>query len=469
MDEKRKKELRQLLKEAMENVVIRYGYQGPTSIPKDVYKRYLQEHWQYYGADFFSCSFSARITPDLRSETTRLKLREFIRKELAQYIKGDNVLITPCDIETDSSGKSRLHYYGFQGLDLHFLIERLLEIAIDRDIEEAVAVFDRRSCSDGAHDSFHDVALLDGIKIERLVQVCEGVQLIPLPSREISDEIGSELYGISYSDFRNQKRDFFGKTMLVIERPGFTLFRSPSEEAFQDGTGIEELPFQVEVHDVKFANYNEVASFKELFCQALSLVCNVPVRIFHQRWFLAEKTSFNPHSEMSSGLRYRNPSAKFAEVKEGDIEKAKRLYHVLDKNSDIRAKLRIPIDRWIKSKINKDPGDKIIDLGIALEAFYVTSNHITKNLYHRAPLYLGEVDEEKQTTLKTEFEAIYDYRSAIVHNKELKEDVQVKEPFVSASELVARAQNLCRKSIMKVLDEGKFPNWDTLRQDVKNR
>ena len=469
MNEARKQELRQLLNEAMENVVIRYGYRGPLSTRRDVYKKYLQERWQYYGADFFSCSFSARFTPDLGSETTRLKLLDFIREELAQYIKGDNILITACDIETDSSDKSRLYCYGFPGLDLYFLIERLLEITIDRGIDEAISVFDRRSCPDGTHDFFQDVALLDGIKIETPVQIFEGVRLIPSPSRKISDEIGHELFGISYSTFSNQARNFFGKTLLVIDRPGFTIFWKRSEKAFQDGTDINELPFQVEVHDVKFPNYNEVASFKELFCQALSLVCNVPVRIFHQRWFLAENTSFNPHSEMSSVLRLRNPSAKFTEVEEADIEKAKSLYHILDKKSDIRTKLRIPIDRWIRSKTYKDLSDKVIDIGIALEAFYVTSGKITKQLCHRASWYLGE-NKEKREELKTEFKAIYDYRSDIVHNRELNEEVQVGKRFVAASELVARAQNLCRKSIMKVLDDGKFPNWATLRQDMtRNR
>ena len=470
MTEERKKELRQLLNEAIENVVIRYGYRGPLSTRRDVYKKYLQERWQYYGADFFSCSFSARFTPDLGSETTRLKLLDFIREELAQYIKGDNILITACDIETDSSDKSRLYYYGFPGLDLYFLIERLLEITIDRGIDEAISVFDRRSCPEGTHDFFHDVALLDGIKIETPVQVFEGVRLIPSPSREISDEIGHELFGISYSTFSNQASHFFGKTLLIIDRPGFTIFLKRSEKAFQNGTDKNELPFQVEVPDVKFPNSNEVASFKELFCQALSLICNAPVRIFHQRWFLAENTSFNPHSEMGNVLRHRNPSSRSTTVKESDIEKAKCLYHILDKKSDIRAKLRIPIDRWIRSKIYKDPSDKMIDLGIALEAFYVTrKDKIERQLCHRAPLYLEE-NAACRDKLKLEFKAIYDYRSDIVHNRELNEEVQVGKQFVAASELVARAQNLCWKSIMRVLDDGKFPNWDTLRRDMtRNR
>ena len=322
MDEKRKKELRQLLKEAMEHVVIRYGYRESLSTGRDVYEKYLQERWRYYGADFFSCSFSAHFTPDITSETIKLKLREFIREELTQYIQGDNILITVCDIETDSTDKSRLHYYLIPGLDLYFLIVRLLEIAIDRGIEEAISVFDRRSCPKGTQDLFQDVALLDGIEIETKVQVFEGVQLIPLPPRKISDEIGHDLFGISYSVFRIQARNFFGKTLLVINRPGFTVFWKSSEKPFQDGADINELPFQVEVPDVKFPNSNEVASFTELFCQTLSLVCNVPVRVFHQRWFLAENTSFNPHTEIANVVRLCNPSNRATKVKEADIEKS---------------------------------------------------------------------------------------------------------------------------------------------------
>jgi len=45
-----------------------------------------------------------------------------------------------------------------------------------------------------------------------------------------------------------------------------------------------------------------------------------------------------------------NPCDDSVEVEEADIEKAKCLYDILDKTSDLREKLRIPIDRWIKSK-----------------------------------------------------------------------------------------------------------------------
>ena len=54
-------------------------------------------------------------------------------------------------------------------------------------------------------------------------------------------------------------------------------------------------------------------------------------------------------------------------------------------------KLQIAIDRWIKSKASGNDVDRIIDLGIALEALYVTrKDKIERQLCHRASLYLAE-------------------------------------------------------------------------------
>ena len=64
MTEDRKQELRQLLAQAIGSLVIRYRYGGPP-IPIDVYRRYLQEHWTYYGIDFLSFASSIHFAPDI--------------------------------------------------------------------------------------------------------------------------------------------------------------------------------------------------------------------------------------------------------------------------------------------------------------------------------------------------------------------------------------------------------------------
>ena len=476
MTEERKQELAELLEEAMESLVVRRAYHGPPSLPVHVYRRYLEEErWKYCGADFLSFALSTRFMPDIEDEITKSNLLDFIRKELAQFIDGDDILITVCDIESSPTDGAYLSYRVYPRLYLYFLMERLLEIAIVRGIEGAVSVFDRCSCPEGTHDLFQDVTLLEGMEIEAEVQVFEGVRLVPLSSREISEEIALRRLGVSFELFADSARHFFGKTLLVIDRPGFTVFWKPSERAFQNGTDINELPFQVEVPDVKFPNSNEVDSFKKLFCQALSLVCNAPVQIFRERWFLAEDKSFNPYYNGSGMLQYITPLRSPIMAREEDIEKAKYLYCVLDKNSDIREKLRIPIDGWIKATTqrktigpitDKNPPDKLIDLGIALEALYLSDieepTELSFRLRLHAAWHLGENEEDRRALMK-EFSEIYNWRSKVVHTGKLPNKTK-KTTFTPGEidKFIERAQDLCRESIMKILEDGEFPNWNSL-------
>ena len=167
MTEERKQELAELLEEAMESLVVRCAYHGPPSLPIHVYRRYLEEErWKYCGADFLSFAISTRFMPDIEDEITKSNLLDFIRKELAQFIDGDDILITVCDIESSPTDGAYLSNRVYPRLYLPFLMERLLEIAIVRGIEGAVSVFDRCSWPEGTHDLFQDVTLLEGMEIE---------------------------------------------------------------------------------------------------------------------------------------------------------------------------------------------------------------------------------------------------------------------------------------------------------------
>ena len=150
-----------------------------------------------------------------------------------------------------------------------------------------------------------------------------------------------------------------------------------ADKQFKKQIKIDDLPFPVKVHKVKFPNMAEVHTFRELFCQALSLVKDIPIQIIDGRLtFYEPDKSFNPYNATIHMLNHSNTFGGFAEVVEDDIEKAKCLYDILTQNPDLREKLRIPIDRWIKSKkpessVPPDEHiDKIIDLGIAFEALY---------------------------------------------------------------------------------------------------
>ena len=63
------------------------------------------------------------------------------------------------------------------------------------------------------------------------------------------------------------------------------------------------------------------------------------------------------------------------------------------------------------------------------------------------------------------FKKIYDCRSTIVHGGELnKRTVTIDKETIPMSELITEAQDLCQKSIVKILkkysEEGKYPDDD---------
>ena len=137
-------------------------------------------------------------------------------------------------------------------------------------------------------------------------------------------------------------------------------------------------------------------------------------------------------------------------------------------SSDVEEQLKIPINRWIQSKTSQTPEDKIIDVAIALEALYLsegTKEQLTLQFRLRAAWHLGE-DKKQRKALMKEFNAIYDWRSTVVHTGKLPEKGRgkKKKPYTQEEvrEFITRAQDLCRDSIIKILEKGKFPDWNDL-------
>ena len=166
-------------------------------------------------------------------------------------------------------------------------------------------------------------------------------------------------------------------------------------------------------------------------------------------------------------VRPPGPVESVIEVGEAQIEEAKCLYHILiNLDAKVRERLRIPIDRSIKSKIDRDPVDKMIDLGIALEALYLSDIHeeLTFRLRVRAAWYLGKDKEHRKELLK-QFRDIYSCRSSAVHNGKLDDMARFGEESIPPSDFIKRTQDLCRESIIKMLNDKRFPDsdyWDSL-------
>ena len=490
MTEERKQELRQLLNEALEGLQIGVRskvnslllsptvdddstvsqlFFGSASLPLSQVKLrdYLQQRWGSYGID--SSSGVMYLQFYIANQTTESKLLGFIRRELKPFIHEEEVNSSYSFSYAITGEKDGFRLHAIRGgvIDLPYLLEHLLKIAVTYGVEKAVSTFDEGSSLKGKQGFYQDVVSLEGIVVEEEIQVCEGVKLVPFP-QPTTFEFESYFPGRSIRDSRFARQTNIGKTLFIIDRPLLSIFHKSSHELFDDML-IGDLPFPIETDNIKFSNHAEVDSFRELFCQALSLACNSPVQIALKWWFLAEDDLFQPFPGGSTGY---SPRLFGNSVKAGqsEIDKAKCLYRdLINLNSKTQGKLKIAINRWIKSKTYQTPEDKIIDLAIAFETLYLPdSGESTYKLGVRASWYLGKEKKDREDLLAV-FKEFYKFRSRIVHGGESKENVTIRDESIPISQFVTKVQNLCRESIEKImkqcLKEGEFPDndyWDSL-------
>ena len=459
MTEERKQVLTQLLNEALANLEIRHRsanrHQLPPIINVNEYKTILHQYWISHSINYLSPV--TRYEPYIVNVSTKSKLLDFIREEFAPFIHEDQI-----------QSASFFIYGGGPdpGYPLDYLLKQLMKIAIAFEVEKAISDVDR--CTGNTSGSFQYIALFEGIGVEEEIQVFEGMRIVRLSNSpsEFPHYLLSDLSTLGMSvDFREG-------TLLVINASVSPIFCKPFPEIFQEEFHIDHLPFRVEVTGGKFSNF-KVHDFYEKFCQALSLVCNSAVRIRFQWRFLEEYELFNLNTIPVGGTSWRTDVDRFgssAAAGKTQIDEAKCLYQNLVKlDSSVREKLQIPIDRWIKSKTSQTEVDKMIDLGIALEALYLSESDYNREIRHRFSLHaawhLGEKKEQRKALMK-DFKAIYDWRSTVVHSGKLPEKGRGKKkkpyPPEEVEKFITNAQDLCRDSILKILENGKFPDWNDL-------
>lgn len=92
----------------------------------------------------------------------------------------------------------------------------------------------------------------------------------------------------------------------------------------------------------------------------------------------------------------------------------------------------------------------------------------------RAAWFLGKNGNDRKRLI-TIFKKIYDCRSTIVHGGKFENGtVRIDKETIPVSELIEDAQDLCQKSIVKILkkysDGGKYPDedfWNDLILDTR--
>ena len=197
----------------------------------------------------------------------------------------------------------------------------------------------------------------------------------------------------------------------------------------------------------------------EQFCQALTLSCNrfVSWRLW---WFdFGDLVAFNPgRSSISDGPFHSYDSMKTefssAQLSQSHFEDT---FDLLTKLEAAKGKLDVAIGRWNRSKRRDITlSDKHIELRIALEALYLSGieDELGFRLATRGAWHLGANFEERKEYRKI-LHAVYDRASKAIH-------ASTKAFTEKDREHLANAQDLCRRGILKRLEESEMPDWNDL-------
>ena len=285
--------------------------------------------------------------------------------------------------------------------------------------------------------------LLSGVTIAQSLALSEGIRITSLPnsSPELLAVLPSYLLNLYPQSFGG----FLGGVMLSIDCKAEPALYKPSKS--------EELQSNMQ-HIWAQGKFPEISS--DALCEAISLACNGCVR-----W----KLSWRDHGE----LQEFNPgfsSMSYADVPDWEtathlsqqqLEQAREIYLELHAGRKKRTRLDTAIRRWMRSKrSNASSLDQSIDLRIALEALYLESDagEMRFRLATNGAWHLG-IDFAERSDYYNTLRRAYDLASKAVHASEVKFTREDQD-------LLATAQDACRKGILKRLKEKEKPDWNEL-------
>lgn len=286
-------------------------------------------------------------------------------------------------------------------------------------------------------------AILSGLSVEQDMALDEELSLHALPG-SLPDAL-EHLPVRMPIDFA--PASFMGKLRVTMSCKAEPAFFPPSElKAGASGEAVARSWAQGPVPD----------DFAGVFCQALSLACNSHVDWMMQWSEFPEEEPFG----LLSGRGYRSqqvayPSVTSTPLSRETLDHALRLLLQMSTEGSLDRGLSLAIGRWVSSKGPRSLPDRLIDLRIALEALFIEERggEIAFRLATRGAWYLGS-DLEDRVRIHRELRRAYREASNVVHgNREDDQELQ---------SVLEHAQDLCRRAILKRMDDPGKPDWEAI-------
>ena len=325
------------------------------------------------------------------------------------------------------------------------LVQHILNVAIVQGPQYTAEAF--YQCIEQTPAPYQLFGFLAGVRVDRELPIAQGIRLVPISNS--SNDLPPHLPLWPYWS----PIDLMGRTLIAVDYNISPVFINPrlTEMDLQG-------PFRNLAVSAEYPEFNI-----ERCCQALSLAGDSSV-VCAASWMHIEPTEiFNVWGTYRGGSHRYIPGLAHRvgnlTVTEDHISDALEIYRGMQHLPlSIAKKLRVPIDRWIKSKADQSPEDTFIDLGIALESLYLNdvgySSELSFRLRLRAAWYLAGNQSVRNSIMK-DLRDVYDLRSKAVHTG----DIGSRRDYAALQET---GQQLCRQSIVKVIQNGSFPDWNAL-------
>ena len=384
----------------------------------------------------------------INDESIKCQLLNFIRQELKPYVNHEDCIQYITGYLRTSYLVGKRYSYGLDELLLD-----ILKIAVFFDVNRAVFAF--QECLVNNEIGFQEIALLTGIEIDSDIPIFDGFKLIKTPLYS-SDFQSLDYIPTSFHMTGDNASEFFSqRTLAVIDWVATPRFMKWNKSISPDDVAKSHRK------NKELENFDLTE-----FLWALSLSCKHPI-VSVMWWYNVDKWELLRNSPTS--CRYSSGELSDTRppynVSEPEIKRATDYYMKFkDLRPDAQVKLRIAIPRWLKSK-SEGAVNQAIDLGIAFEVIYLdeTKEQLSYTFRTRAAWYLGE-DPSKRKEYMNLFKKFYSYRSNAVHTGRIASAKKTRDANESKKirSLLNDADKLCVASIIKVINDGGFPDWETL-------
>ena len=286
-------------------------------------------------------------------------------------------------------------------------------------------------------------ALLEGAGIDGSMNLEEGVYLDALPKSSSDLPASLPFFGVGAT-----VTDLIGGVVLSTDCAMSPALYLPTDEEIHSLSNRRDR-FELATDKIPNMSFDS-------FCESMSIACDGFVDWFAQWRDYGDLGAFGfGQSGVSVNFKFRSGlgGTKFTQE---HLEVARQIHQARHAGGKPRENLELAMRRWIRSKRPGTDMDKLIELRIALEALYEIGGLNEKGfrIATYAAWHLGK-DFEERRDYRDSLRKVCDDSSRAVHGGKLKHAAKNQE-------LVSAGQEICRKGILKRLEEENGPKWEEL-------